>query len=166
MEPGLRLEGGFFGVFFFGAGVWRAVYDSAATGADNDQLWAPLFSLSRTSLAHQKDLTMTRYRCQPHRFSGSPAGQTWHTTRWPATIWDSEVASSGDRKSTACENTSSRNPISLMYTASVSTKWREDENDSFFCCSASRWKLGCGASLNCLSAASLVTQYRSVIAAS
>lgn len=45
----LRSEGPFF-IF------WRAVYDSAMTRADNDQLWVPLFSLSGTSLAHQKDL--------------------------------------------------------------------------------------------------------------
>lgn len=111
------------GFFLF----WRAVYDSVATGADNDQLLAPLFSLSGTSLAHQKDLIMTLYRCQPRHFWGSPAGLTWHMTHWPATIWESwtgelraeEVDSQAVEASWLLEcwigSTSSRVPISIIY---------------------------------------------------
>lgn len=119
--PGLRSEGCSF--FFF----LKTVYDSAATGADNDQLGAPLSSLSGTSLAHQKDLIMTLYRCQPCHFWGSPAGLTWHMTRCSVTIWDSwagelrgEEAEAGRRgqltpKMLDLQYTSSRNPISLIY---------------------------------------------------
>lgn len=120
---GTRAEIG--GTIFFI--FWRAIYDSVATGADNDQLWAPLFSLSGTLLAHQKDLIMTLYRCQARHFWGSPAGLTWHMTCWPATIWDSwagelrgeEVEGRRGGQLTPrmvdLRNTSSRNPISLIY---------------------------------------------------
>lgn len=145
---------------------WRAVYDSAATGADNDQLWALLSSLSGTSLAHQKALIMTLYRCQPCHFWGSPAGLTWHMTRWPVAIWDSWAGElRGEEVEVGCRgqltpkmldlrNTSSRKPISLIYI---------DQMVKVRPCAE---KLGCGVSLNCLSAASLVTQYSSDIAAS
>lgn len=67
----LRFEG----LFFF----WRAVYDSAVTGADNDQLWASLTALLGDLIGTLKDLIMTLYRCHLCHLWGLPVGLPRYT---------------------------------------------------------------------------------------
>lgn len=57
---------------------WRAVYDSAATGADNDQLWASLTELLGDLVGTLKYLIMTLYRCH--------LCHLWDFPRWPPMI--------------------------------------------------------------------------------
>lgn len=64
MEPGLRSEGGFFfGCFFEGLFMIPRRLEQIMTSCERH-----FSAFSGTSLAHQKDLVMTRYRCQPRRF--------------------------------------------------------------------------------------------------
>lgn len=57
---------------------WRAIYDSAVTGADNDQLWVSLTKLLRDFIGTLKDLIMTLYRCHLCHLWGLPVGLPWY----------------------------------------------------------------------------------------
>lgn len=58
---------------------WRAVYDSAVTEADNDQLWASLTEVLRDLIGTLKDLIMTLYRCHLCHLWGLSVGLPRYT---------------------------------------------------------------------------------------
>lgn len=107
-----------------------AVYDSAVTGADNEQLWASLTQLLWDCTGTLKDLIMTLYRCHLCYLCALPVGPLWYVgadnvAQVGHLLWTSELLGSEGAPALDCVNSewSCRPYLSFTVNNSAALFW-------------------------------------------